>query len=506
MITIIVAVDGKDIPLEISAGSTVNDAMNTANITLGEIDRVEPPKTATLKNGTTVKVIRVTEEYYTEQVILPFEYQELKNDALPKGERRLSQPGENGLEEITYHRVLEDDVEVSNNQVKSTIVKEAIPEIVMIGSREAFSPLVIPGKIAYLSAGNAWIMESSTGNRRCVVCAGDLDGRIFSLSPDERMLLFTRNSGDINSINTLWVASIKPDPAKLIELGVENIVHYAEFSPDSSEVAYSTAEWREAAPGWQANNDLFRISVSSAGFVGSPKLDLEANSGGVYGWWGTIFSWSPNEDHFIYTRPDSIGLVYPQDSTQTVVHDILPYQTGGYWAWVPGITWSPDGSVVYTVDHAMVKLATGGEYQEFDLIGLPISGGTQIDIVKNVGMFAYPVASPLHEVSDQSGNSQAEQTFSLAYLQAIFPDQSETSGYRLFTVDRDGSNPRALFPEEGVPGLRPQQVVWSPDRLEPEGEYAIAVIYNGNIWIIQTGSGTAQQLTSDGLTSRIDWR
>jgi hypothetical protein len=199
-----------------------------------------------------------------------------------------------------------------------------------------------------------------------------------------------------------------------------------------------------------------------------------------------------------------------KEEAQVALHAISPYQTGGYWAWVAGIAWSPDGSILYTVDHRTALSAIGGEYQEFDLIGLPLKGDEPIDIVKNVGMFAYPVVSPLHDPSDvaggAAGETQADKTFSLAYLQAIFPDQSETSRYRLFISDRDGSNSQSLFPDEGEAGLKPQRVAWSTERLETDGGYAIAVIYNGNIWIIHTGSGLAQQITGDGLTSRIDWR
>jgi len=109
-------------------------------------------------------------------------------------------------------------------------------------------------------------------------------------------------------------------------------------------------------------------------------------------------------------------------------------------------------------------------------------------------------------MSNGSGDPLSQDAFSVAYLQAIFPDQSDSSGYRLSVIDRDGSNPRSLFPEEGTVGLDPQRVVWSPTGMEANGQYAIAVIYNGNIWIIDIGSGIAQQITGDGLTDKIDWR
>lgn len=43
-------------------------------------------------------------------------------------------------------------------------------------------------------------------------------------------------------------------------------------------------------------------------------------------------------------------------------------------------------------------------------------------------------------------------------------------------------------------------------RLQIGGLYAIAFIYNGNMWIVDIGTGIAQQISGDGLTTRIDWR
>ncbi len=510
LITVSLNADDRDIQINITSGSTVQEALTSADIRLGELDKVEPPLYSVLSDGTKVKIVRVREEYYIEQVIIPFEHQELRNEALPEGERRLSQPGVNGLEEITYHRVFEDNVEISNNVVKSIVLNEAVPEVVMIGSRSTFASVAIPGKIAYLSAGNAWIIENNTGNRRLVVSIGDLDGRIFSLSNDGNYLLFSRFSSDENTINSLWLASLKYDPARIIDLGVKNIVHFAEFNSGSNIVAYTTVEWRETAPGWQANNDLYEMGVSASGFIGAPRMDLESNSGGVYGWWGTEFSWAPDQLRFLYTRPDGIGIINSHDGTQTSILNIAPYQTGGNWAWIPGADWSPDGNVVYAVNHIPSENNGSDESQEFDLVAIPLLGGSLVNLVKNVGMFAYPVSSPINQksnlINSVSGDLPAQKAFYVAYLQAIFPDQSETSQYRLFMIDRDGSNQKSLFPEEGAMGLDPQHVVWSPVSMGSDNNYAIALIYNGNIWIIDAGSGAAQQITGDGLTSRVDWR
>lgn len=410
LITASIAVDNEEIQAKIPAGSTVGEALALAKITLSEVDKVEPPTYTVLNDGSRIEVVRITDEYYVEQVTIPFEHQELKNEALPEGEERLSQPGVNGVEEITYHRVFEDGIEVSNSAVKTTVIREAIPEILMVGSKSSFSAVNIPGKIAYLSAGNAWIIENSTGERRSVVTSGDLDGRIFSLSKDGSFILFTRFSSDQNMINHLWAASLTSDPVRIIDLKVDNIVHYAEFDPSSSIVAYSTVEWREAAPGWQANNDLYEVSVSRSGFVGTPEMDLDANSGGVYGWWGTEYLWAPSQVLFLYSRPDSVGILDKSDGSMISLVNITPYQTGGDWAWVPGISWSPGGDMVYTVSHSPLDGATDEGVQEFDLLAVPVTGSPAIKIVENVGMFAYPVTSPVNSQANFSGNTTGDVT------------------------------------------------------------------------------------------------
>jgi hypothetical protein len=509
LITVTISVDNKDIQVNLASSSTVQQAINIAQVDLSTLDTVQPLLSTQLVDESRIEVTRVREEYYVEQVIIPFTHQELENEALPQGEKRLSQPGVNGLEEVTYRRLFENEVEVSNIIVKSVVIKEPIPEVIMIGSQPISAATSIPGKIAFLSAGNAWIIKNTTANRQLVISTGDLDGRVFSLSKNGEYLLFTRFSSAENSINKLWLASLEDSPIKIIDLGVKNIVHFAEFNPDSTIVAYSSVEWRETSPGWQANNDLFELSLQDDRLIDPPASIIKPNSGGVYGWWGIGFSWSPDQLRFLYTRPDSIGIIDVRDRILIPLLNIDPYQTGSNWAWVPGAAWSPDGKVIYAVAHATPDI-NGLVSKEFNLVAIPLSAGEPVNLVKNVGMFAYPVPSPISHTSDYinptTGENLTQDTFTVAYLQALFPNQSETSQYSLFVIDRDGSNQRKLFPVEGATGLEPQHVVWSPNEMGDQENYAIAFIYSGNIWIIDSGTGVAQQITADGLTERIDWR
>jgi hypothetical protein len=204
-----------------------------------------------------------------------------------------------------------------------------------------------------------------------------------------------------------------------------------------------------------------------------------------------------------FARPDSVGLVDLVDGGLKVLMELLPYQTGGDWAWVPGMSWSPEGKYLFSVTHTAPEgLASPETSQQFDLVAVPVEGGAAIILETQVGMFAYPAPSPLQELPDGQPGSR----YQLAYLQAISPAQSETSRYRLVVMEQDGSNRQVLFPAEGDQGLSPQKVVWSPQAMNVDGSYMIAMINQDNIWLVNLQDGRAQQITGDGLITRMDWR
>lgn len=496
VISVSIAVDGDESFVDVPAGSTVDSALRAGGIILSNLDRVDPPQYTVLSDGSQILVVRIAEEFTIEQEIIPFESQVVRNESLPEGQEHWLQLGENGLREITYRQLFEDGVKISSNPVKSVVVQEPVPQIKMVGVQRAFLPFDIPGKIVYLADGDAWIMEDNTGNRRQLVDSGDLDGRIFSLSPDGDWLMFTRSDEDEDVINTLWVVPVDLDAGDEIDLGITNIIHFAGWKPDEAlTIAYSTVEPRPGAPGWQANNDLQMLTFSPSGFTQDLPEVLETNSGGLYGWWGTNFSWSPDGSNLAYARADEIGLVDFEENTQVPIKQFIPVQTFGDWAWVPGISWSPDGDLLYVVDHVPPS-----ESQQYDLQVIPLEENNTIVISAEAGMFSYPTPSGVIELSSD------ERAHLVAFLKARFPFQSDSSRYDLFRMDRDGSNKQRLFPAEGSEGLQPQQLVWSAGELLETGNHAIGLIFQQNLWIVDSITGEAWQITGDGLTSRVDWR
>jgi len=496
-IAITIKADGTTHEINLSAGSTVTQALQSAGIVLGNLDRTEPPFYAILSNGDNITLTRVVELFETEQVVRPFERQIVRNETLPEGETRLVQAGLNGLEEITYRRILEDDVEISKSAVKTVVLIDTLPEIVMVGAQASYTPLNIPGTLAYLAGGNAWVMEDSTANRRIIVSTGDLDGRIFSLSPNGEYLIFTRKSNKPadEEINTLWAVRTRNLDPKLISLEASNVVHFAGWIPNTNSVAYSTVEPRSATPGWQANNDLYRVSITG----GTPRKLLSTSSGGVYGWWGMSFSYSPN-GKLAYARPDQIGLVDQDAGYLKPLLDITPLNTHSDWAWIPPLVWGADNESLFFVSHAPAPAPiTSEESPYFDLTATSFSSEATVSLVHSAGMFSYPTISPIR-------SNGREKDFQVAYLQSIFIEQSDTSRYRLMIMDRDGSNSKLLFPPVDSNGIEPQTPAWAPRALEGQTGDFISVVYQGNLWLIDSGSGDAYQVTGDGLLSEIDWK
>ena len=500
LIGVQVIADGKTQQVQVQSGSTAAQVLEAAGLQVSTLDRSDPPSYAVLSDGDQVRLTRVREEFITEEVIIPFDQQIARNESLPDGDTRLVQPGINGRQELTYRILLEDDVEVNRSVVKNITLQEAVPEIVMVGVQSAYAPLVIPGKIAYLASGNAWLMESTTANRRPLVTSGDLDGRIFSISPDGRWLLFSRKSTKLADveINTLWAISLTNQNANPFSLDIKNVVHSAVWTPSSANVAYTTVEPRSTAPGWQANNDIYKVVIGN-GWAGTPQRILEANSGGVYGWWGMELHYSP-EGILSYARADQIGLVDQQKGELKPLLEITPLQTHSDWAWVPGMTWGADSQTIFVVTHAPPpNLVNPEESPYFDLTAASTANKASMRLIQQTGMFAYPSASALRP-------SGKENAYQVAFLQAIFPEQSEASRYRVVIMDRDGSNRRAIFPPSDAPGLEAQTPVWAPEPLEGQIGDFLSIVYQGNMWLLDSGNGQAFQVTGDGLINRVDWK
>lgn len=502
MVSVEIIADNTHTSYKFTSGISVREVLTSAGLPLNPLDKISPLISSVLFSDSTIIITRVSYLEDTLQEVIPFERLELPNETMSAGEVQQIQAGKNGILEKTIRRVFEDGIEVSSIVITEILLEAPQTEIIMVGVHNPFISLSIPGKIAYLNKGNAWIMEDSTSHREALVSTGDLDGRIFSLSPDGKWLLFSRISEKVrdDEINTLWVVNTSESETKIINLQVSNAIHFADWRPGTEyTISYSTVEPRTTAPGWQANNDLYFLNFDpTSDELEAPAQIIPSSSGGIYGWWGTTFLWSQDGTRLAYSRPDSIGLVNIEENSLEKVIDIIPLNTYSDWAWIPGLAWSQNNFGLVYVNHGYpMSLEKPEESPVFDLRAISFSTGGSSLFRSRVGIFSYPSTSPTYELGDN-------QLSKIICLQANYETQSVTSSYRVLTMDHDASDQHMIFPSETEIGVFPSSHwgSWSPESSFP----MYALLYDRNIWMLNIATGISQQITGDGFTTRVDWK
>lgn len=466
-------------------GLTVRDVLQQANVSLGELDRVEPSYLAPVEDGMTIRVVRVRQQSVTETRPIPFGRRVISSPGLAAGEQRLLQGGKEGSEELTYIVTLEDGKETQRRLARQQVIASAQDEIVAIGEQGQAQAVTFAGTIAYLAQGNAWVMRGSSLAERPLVTSGDLDGRVFALSPDGHLLVFSRSSGEAgNGLNSLWAIPTDVVAAAPTALGIEDVLA-GEWSPDGQTLAYSTGEKTAGSPGWRAHNDIW-LWQRSAG--SPPRKVRDAGCTGVYCWWGPSLTWAPDGKGLYVADASSLRYLDLDGGNERLVLEYPPFETHSSWVWVPEVAVGAGGGQLVLTVHRGTVGAPGAEAgNAFDLAVVETRSSAARVIVADAGMWARP----------RLGHGMSADL--LAYALADSPSNSATSKYSLWIAAVDGSGARQVFPASGQAGTDITDFAWSPDGKQ-------LVFAAGDVlYIADAAAGTATTLRTGMPATRLQW-
>ncbi len=479
------------------------------NIPLDPLDKVHPSEFTQITDNMEITIIRVRDVQDCQTEVLPYQTKTLDTPDLAPGKTQRVQAGVNGTQQICYDVVYEDGIEKNRTAGNPTVVTQPVVEIIYRGAdRGQIEPIPIVGLLAYVTGdGQARAVESNSLNDRALPTGGNLDGNVFALSLTGRQLLFTRKPDDSNAqtYNQLWVLLDTTDPqAKPIRLTVLDNILTADWKPgEPYTFSYSTLQPRgqDLAPRYQALNDLYIARLNSrTGELLQAQVVVKSKPTGPFGLWGTQFKWSPDGKNIAWAQADGAGIVDMKTGTYKKVFPFKVYSTtlSRNWIWIPTLSWSPVGNLLMTTVHGKPM---GSEQEEFspvfDVEIAEANGLFSVPLVSRAGMWAAPQYSPLVNTDPAQGY--------IAYLKARAPIDSLSSEYDLIVADRDGSNARVVFPDKDKPGLRPLdadfggEIAWSPDGRQ------VALIYQGNVWIVDVTSGRANQVTVSNNAHHVRW-
>ncbi len=508
--TITVDVDGDSLVYRYNKRISVRQFLTEVGITLGENDEVNPLLQTQVRDNMRITITRVSMFEDCDIQDLPYETVRQPSPGLQPGEEVLGQTGENGEVQICYRIVERDGVQASRTKISEVVVRDPRDEIIFYYSEPLDTLIPIDGILTYISGGQAWIIEGITANLNPLTEDGFLDGRVFDLSPDGQQLLYTRSTPDLDDpefTNELWAildtTAAFPEQVQLLL----DDVRVAQWIPGerSYTMSYSTARPRDEGSGWSAFNDLHiaPINPESGALISNQFEELIApNALGSFSHWGRRFLWSPDGQYLAWSNADSVGLVDLETGEFETLLTFPEYapllRRPGSPVWVTTLSWSDTGHLVTIVHGPPYADEALEDSIVFDIAVIDVESGLVIDpLLAQAGIWSSPAYSP--QFTDAAGNPAAL----IAYFQAREPLNSPGTEYDLVIADRDGSNAQVVFPGANRPGLRapdPEDgIAWSPAARQ------IAVIYQGNLWIVDLRTEQSYQVTSDGRASRPRW-
>lgn len=504
--TVYVYVDNFEYIYRLAEPMTVEEFLAAvASIDWDDNDRIVPSLYTQVVDGTRITIVRVDEEETCETEELPYQEELRPVEGLAPEEQRIQRQGQTGEQRICYRVIYENGIQQQRIPIgEPEIIREPVNRIIAVGVDDQVEPIAITGTLAYINNGNVWVISRTSTNKRPLTLSNDIDSLVLDLSPDGRYAMYTRRAEDSETfVNELWVMDTTQDDVNsAVQLiAITDVLHAEWLISDDYSISYSTSEVRDISPGWDPFNNLLVSRIDpQTGDAFNPRVIVPENSGGAYGWWGTVYHWSPDGQTLAWAQADSIG-IYDNDTNAVALTQFDVFRSVQDISWRTSLSWSPDSQLIASVIHGPPQPGVPPDSSRiFSVVVTDVSGNFEAMIDEGAGIWASPKFSPLLDTAD----SPFPQGY-LAYLRVRDPNQIYGQ-YDLIVADRDGSNARLIFPQAGQAGIQtsdfglyPQDYTWSPDGRQ------IALIYQGNLYIIDVITGASYQMTFDGGSQHPVW-
>ncbi len=128
--------DGNKTLIAEANGYTVADVLENLNIKLNKLDRVSLPLDEIAKEGMNIKIDRVVVENVENKIEIPFETESRENVEMFEGDKNVITKGEVGQKVESLKNTYVNGVLETTEVVKSEITKEAVKEVVEVGTKK----------------------------------------------------------------------------------------------------------------------------------------------------------------------------------------------------------------------------------------------------------------------------------------------------------------------------------------------------------------------------------
>lgn len=118
---------------------TVGEMLKEKGITMSAVDGIAPAITTPITAGMQIRLWRNGVQTLTQDEAVNYTTRQIEDANQPIGYRLVQTPGENGRRTVTYEVNMQNGVEVSRKEINSVTTKQAVEEVVVVGTKNSYS-------------------------------------------------------------------------------------------------------------------------------------------------------------------------------------------------------------------------------------------------------------------------------------------------------------------------------------------------------------------------------